>query len=352
MKKYKNIALCILILTFVMVVIGCGVYSYQIGAVSKDTNVIEVTIPEKTSTKGIAKILKDKSLIRDETFFMIYVKLFQYNDLKSGIYDLNQSMGVKGIVEELRKGSTRYPGEISITFKEGLTMRGIAKVIAENTSHTEEEVFAKVNDATYLDSVIERYWFLTDEIKNKEIYYKLEGYLYPETYRFKNKDVAVDEIFNKMLAQMEIVLNPFKDKIQASGSTVHQIITMASIVESETAIKKDRAKVAGVFYNRLKSNMNLGSDVTTYYGVRRELNSGELTKVQYNTPNAYNTRVGLIGQLPVGPISNPSMMSIEAALSPAEHNFYFFFANIATGETFFTKTYEEHLKVVAQFKNQ
>lgn len=338
MKKLSNIALGILISTTIIIVGCCLFYNYQLSPVSKSDKIVEIEIPNNTTTRGIASILKENNLIRDERMFLIYVKLMKINDMKAGYYDISANTSVEEIVSLLQEGSTKNPNEIQITFKEGITMRDVAKVISNNTNNSYDSVIEKANDVTYINSLIDKYWFITDDIKNNSIYYKLEGYLFPDTYRFNNKDVTVEEIFNKMINEMASVLEPYKEEIEKSSLSIHEILTLASMIEEEAAREQDRSMVASVFMNRIKRGMSLGSDVTTRYAFKIDNPKQVLTKVQYNTRNPYNTRVtdgSMNGKLPVGPICTLSKSSIEASIYPSDTNYIYFIANIQTLETFF-----------------
>ena len=339
MKKLKNIMLGILITTTVIIVVGCSLYNYSLTPPKNSKEVVEVVIPNKSSVKKVASILKEKNLIRSERMFLIYTKLMGKNNLKAGTYKVAYNLGVKKIVEVLEEGSTYNPLEVTITFKEGKTMRDIARTIEANTNNSYDSVIEKSNDTKYIDSLIEKYWFITDDIKNKDIYYKLEGYLFPDTYAFKSKDVSVEEIFNKMIAEMDKKLEPFKEKIENSKLSIHEILTLASMVEKESYDNdEDRKNIASVFMNRIKLGMSLGSDVTTRYAVKVDNNSQALTKVQYNTKSPYNTRLmdgSMNGKLPVGPISTVSISSLKAAIEPNDTDYLYFIANITTRETFF-----------------
>ena len=223
-------------------------------------------------------------------------------------------------------------------------------MIAENTNHEEEEVFALLKDQEYLKTLVEQYWFIDDNILNDKLYYSLEGYLFPDTYYFASKDVSVKEIIKTLLEQMGKKLEPFKEKIEASEYNAHELLTLASIIELESADKEHRGKVSGVFYNRLKDRMSLGSDPTTYYGLKVEISDRELTREEFNTPNDYNTRASAMsGKLPIGPICMPSMSSIEAAIVPTKTDAYYFVAD-KNGVTYFTKTYQEHLAKIEELK--
>ena len=328
----------ILIITAIVIVGFCTFYNYQLGPVSKSDKTVEIEIPKNTTTRGIASILKENNLIRDERVFLIYVKLMKVDNMKAGYYDISYSMGVKKIVSLLQEGSKKNPNEIEITFKEGITMRDIASVISKNTNNSYESVIEKSNDINYINSLIQNYWFITEDIKNKDIYYKLEGYLFPDTYRFNDKNVTVEEIFNKMINKMASVIEPYRKDIEKSSLSLHQILTLASMVEEEAAREQDRRNVASVFINRIKLGMSLGSDVTTHYAFKVDNPKQVLTKIQYNTPNPYNTRVtdgSMNGKLPVGPICTLSKSSIEASIYPNKTDYTYFIANIQTLETFF-----------------
>ena len=134
-----------------------------------------------------------------------------------------------------------------------------------------------------------------------------------------------------------------KSKIEASSYSVHDILTMASIVEKEAVHVEDRAKVAQVIYTRMDLGMNLGMDVTTYYGVRKDMTE-TLTAVDLNDENPYNTRVATFLGLPVGPICNPAISSIESVLNPADTDYIYFYADIITGNVYFTNSYDEFLE--------
>ena len=344
---------CLMFITIIVLFIA---YNRNLKAVdSSDTSIITVEIPKGSSSKDIGKILKEKDLIRSSTFFNIYVKLFKPGEMKAGRHELSRSMTFKEILEELQKTPTYNPDEIEIKFKEGITMRKVAEVIAAATNNSYESVIEKANDTEYIDKLIAKYWFITDAVKNDELKYKLEGYLFPDTYRFMNKDVTVEEIFNKMLDEMGKVLEPYKEDIEKSGYTVHQILTLASVIEKE-ATNNDtyRENISRVFYNRLKSNMSLGSDVTTYYALEIdnakkyvEEVCGGRNCIDYNVQSPYNTRLGdgsMNGKLPVGPIATFSKGSLKASIYPSNVNYVYFVSNIETGEMFFYENYNDFLK--------
>ena len=335
MKKLRNLMFVFLIIAGVIcLTLGLlfKIYSSPVGGSNEN-----ITVEIKGNGVQIADILKKEDLIRSTTFFKIYLKLFKINDLKKGKYELNKEMSLKEIVDKLKEGNNFSEDEISITFQEGINMRKIASIIAANTNNKEEDVMNLLKDKEYLNSLIKDYWFITDSILDNKIYYSLEGYLFPDTYRFINKDVTVKEIFNKLIKKMDSVLTPKKELIEQNKYSVHEILTLASICEKEVRNREDyRAKVASVFINRLNRGMSLGSDVTTRYSLKIDDATRVLKKSEYAAVNAYNTRSAtMAGKLPAGPISTISESSIDAVLNYEKSDYIYFIANINTGETYF-----------------
>lgn len=353
MKNFRNMAI-ILLVVFTTVILALGIY-YKVnmtGTSNSDTKKI-VNIEEGT-INDIAKTLKDNNLIKNVSIFKVYIKLTNKSNLKAGTYELSENMGVEKIVKILEEGTKYNPNEISITFKEGINIRKIATLISENTNNSYDDVIKKASDETFIDTLINKYWFLTEDIKNKNIYYSLEGYLFPDTYRFNNREVTTEEIFTKMLDEMDKKLSKYKDEINKSDLSVHEIITLASVVELEGAKATDRKGVAGVFYNRLASSAypTLGSDATTYYASKIDDWSYSLTYKELNDcKNKYNTRCSSNTGLPIGPICNPGIESIEATINPDKHEYYYFVAD-CNGKVYLTKNSTEHNNIINKLKKE
>ena len=360
MKKLRNFMLIILVLTgVVFVLIGVSIRYYS-GAVSKDSKEVIFTVPENTYWNTIASSLKKFKLIKNETFFKIYVKLMNPKTLKHDKYRLNQNMDLDTIIVILSQDEDKDPNvkdyivnddELSITFPEGINMRRVAKIIETNTDYSYDDVLKLASDKEYLKELIEKYWFITDSILDSKIYYPLEGYLFPETYRFK-KDATIKDIFTKLLDEMGKRLEPYKEKLEGNKYNIHQMLTLASMVEKEISHKfvDDRHKAARVFLNRLDKGMTLGSDVTTRYAIKLD-DTRPLTAKEYATCNAYNTRCPSFTGLPAGPISMVSESSIKAAFEPAEGNYLYFVSNIKTGETFFFDNQSDFNKKVNELRS-
>lgn len=353
MKNFRNMAI-ILLVVFTTVILALGIY-YKVNMTGTSNSDTKKTVNiEEGTINDIAKTLKDNNLIKNVSIFKVYIKLTNKSNLKAGTYELSENMGVEKIVKILEEGTKYNPNEISITFKEGINIRKIATLISENTNNSYDDVIKKASDETFINTLIDKYWFLTDDIKNKNIYYSLEGYLFPDTYRFNNREVTTEEIFTKMLDEMDKKLSKYKDKINKSDLSVHEIITLASVVELEGAKATDRKGVAGVFYNRLASSAypTLGSDATTYYASKIDDWSYSLTYKELNDcKNKYNTRCSSNTGLPVGPICNPGIESIEATINPDKHEYYYFVAD-CNGKVYLTKNSTEHNNIINKLKKE
>lgn len=355
MKKFVLVVGCVilsLILLLVLGGVGCVVYyKSSIGPVSDSDEAISFTINQGDNYYTIADKLKEEGLIKSPFTYKIYLRLNRPTELGIGVYTLKPNMGVKGIVETL-SGNEKETTDTVITFVEGKNMRSIAGTIAQNTNNSTDDVYALLKDEDYLKELIDTYWFIDDSVLNKDIYYSLEGYLYPNTYNFLNKDVTVKEIFKKMLDEMERELQPYENDFKKSKYSVHEILTLASIVELEANTEIDRNRVSGVFLNRLKAKMPLGSDVTTYYGIGVDMAERDLYNSEINTVNAYNTRPSaMAGKLPVGPICNPSIISIAAVLRPITSDYYYFVSD-KNGKMYYSKDANEHNQTVKELKDK
>ena len=347
MNKGKIIAIIISVIVLVAVFAYLAMFT-KVGA--KNENV-EITIPLGTGTSQITNILKDNGIIRSKLGFKIYVKLHKISDFQAGTYQLNKNMSLKEITKELKEGILYNPDETTITYLEGKNIRWLAKRIAEKTENTEDDVYVLLQKEDYIDSLIEKYWFITDEIKDNDIYYPLEGYLFPDTYAI-NKDDKVEDIFKKMLDKMEQVLNEYKTEMGKFKYDIHEILTIASIIEMESTKEEDRKGVSSVIYNRLDKNMAIQSDVTTYYAFKVDMGERDLYQREIDTYNKYNTRgPNMQGKLPVGPISSVSKSSIEAAIRPDRTDYLFFVAD-KTGKVYFSKTNEEHNRIISELKTK
>lgn len=351
-KKFLIIIGILLMIMLCGIIFFLGWYNLQQKPVNKDqVNEIQIEIKTGMSTDEILNLLHDNGIIRNVFASKIYVKLNNINNLQAGKYKLGTDLSLDDILKQISSGKIMNE-TISITFVEGKNIRWIAKTIAEKTNNTEEQVYELLSNRQYIESLMDKYWFLTDDVLNENIYYPLEGYLWPDTYQFESKDILVEDIFTTLLNQTEYVLKQYKSEIEKSGIGIHKVLTMASIIELEGNDEKSKSEISSVIYNRLSNKMSLGSDVTTYYAIKVDMNERNLYKSEINSYNAYNTRgPNMEGKLPVGPIAMVSKESINAVLNPAQTNYLYFVAD-TNGKVYFSETYEEHKNIIDDLRNQ
>ena len=353
MKKKLLIIFSAILLLLIVSVIGVVIYYNNSidSSVSKDDTNVTFIVEKGSSSKIVVDKLYDSNLIKNKYVGYVYFKLNSDIVLQAGVYDLNRSMSFEEIIEAISSGKV-VDNSISVTFIEGKRLLNYVDVISSTFGYSKDDILNKLSDEKYLKELINKYWFLTDDILNDKIYYPLEGYLSPNTYFFE-KDASIETIIEKMLDTTGITLDKYKDDIGNSKYSVHEMITMASIVELEGTSSSDRKGVAGVWYNRLSSGGTLGSDVTSYYGVNKPF-SEELSFKDLENCNPYNTsdrNVCAFSGLPVGPIASPSVDSLVASFEPEEHDYYFFVAD-KYGKTYFTETYAAHVEIINKLKSE
>lgn len=347
LKKVLLVFFGIIILA--MAIFGGVFFTSTLPVDSESKEVISFTVEPGWGKNKVAEELESKKLIKNAFFLKLYIKLNATEDFLAGTYELSPSMSSSEIMEYLIKGKSIENATISVTFVEGKRFPYYVSKISSSFKIDEQEIYDLLKDDAYLNSLITDYWFITDNILNEKLYYPLEGYLFPDTYEFK-KDSTIKEIFSKMLNQMAEKLSVYKEEIAVNKYSVHDLLTMASMVELEAIKADDRLKLAGVFYNRLNDNWTLGSDVTTYYAANKEMTK-RLTISELNDCNAYNTRGTCVPGLPVGPICSPSYSSITAAIEPANVEDYYFVAD-SKNNLHFGVTESDHLENINKLKKQ
>ena len=348
MKKNKKL---IVILSAIVGLILVGVITFMalLSPVSKSKDIVEFTVKKGEGKEKIVENLKDAKLIKSKYATFVYIVLSGKKNLQAGSYEFSRNMSVKDIITSLSTGDivNVKRDEVRITFKEGDTLKNFVTMVANETNIDYDEAIKKLSDKAFLKGLIADYWFLTDDILDEDIYFPLEGYLYPETYNFY-KETSIEQVIRKVLNLTNERLESIKSKIENSKYNIHELLTIASIAEKEANSNSDRAMVTQVIYKRLGLNMALGMDVTSYYGVQKEMTE-TITQLDLNDKNPYNTRVTTFIGLPVGPICNPSLGSINAALEPADTDYLYFVADINTGKVYFAKTNEELTVLVKKY---
>jgi UPF0755 protein len=306
---------------------------------SKTTNneEVKIVVEQGDNLRDIANKLYELGVIRSRNYFYYKGKSIG-NDIKTGEYKVEPNMTFEEIYKLLTIGGEIYT--INVTFPEGFTLYQFATKLEENGLVDKEKFIAATEN--YFDES------LSGEVDNKDMYFSLEGYLFPDTYFFSKNQNEAD-----IVAMLTRTLNDkwtqeMEDQLIKMDRTKHEILTIASLIEREAYNDDERATIAGVIYNRLEVGMPLQIDASVIYGKGKgKEHSSVLTKNDLIEPNPYNTYVNV--GLPPGPIASPGLNSIIAALYPEEHE-YFYYVMGENGHVF-SKTYEEHLKNVENYRN-
>jgi UPF0755 protein len=287
-------------------------------------------IPSGQPIKVLAERLFKSGILLDPLRFRIYARLKGFDRrIRAGEYKISAAMTPRQILERFSTGKVFMH---RLTVPEGLTLQQIA-VLVQDAGLASEAKF--IQAAT--DRQLTRKLGLDAD--------SFEGYLFPETYYFP-KGVTAQQIVTTMYLRFQSMWRPEWCKAaDDSNLTVHQVVTLASIIEKETGKDAERAEVSSVFHNRLKRNMKLQTDPTVIYGMAHF--DGNLTRSDLRDPTPYNTYVH--PGLPPGPICNPGLLSIEAALFPAETRFlYFVSRNDGTHQ--FSTNLVDHNRAVSRYQ--
>ena len=288
-------------------------------------------VREGATLKEVAAGLEKAGMVKARFPVIAWGKLHGYDrKIKAGDYSLNGTMTPIEILERLTNGNIL---NYSVTIPEGFTARQIADLLHER---------GLCDKAAFLSSVHDAYVAQEAGLTVAD----LEGYLYPDTYKFA-RGISPGSIVRMMVMRFREKMKPLREKVEASGMTMNEIITLASIVEKETGSAEERPVIASVFLNRLKKGMRLESDPTVIYGIA-DFN-GNLTREDLNRPGPYNTYTEK--GLPPGPIANPGIDSIRAVLYPS-HTDFLFFVSKNDGTHCFSKTLSEHNRAVRTYQKR
>lgn len=294
-----------------------------------NTESVSVIIRRGETARQISQNFKDKGLIKNSAIFYGYVRLQgSAENIIAGRYILNKGMNMPEIVEAIKTPSR---SETVLTVQEGLTVEDIDNRLVELNLISPGAFNQSVKQFSDYDS----YWFLKKE-DIASLDYPLEGYLYPDTYFLDSANFQSEHLIHRMLGNFERKFEPLRPFFEQQNRSMHEIITMASILQREVRTKKDYAKVAGLLWKRLDSNWHLGADATIIYVTRRNT----ITAADLQIDSAYNTR-RYIG-MPPGPICNPDVEYTEAALKPVESEYWYYLTTLDTGEVIYSRTNEEH----------
>ena len=291
-----------------------------------------VDIPDGSTFQHVATLLEREGLIKSRFFFVLFGKS-QSADRKvhAGEYELNPGMTPAEILAMLLNGQVVLH---SLTIPEGLTIVQIAELASQDGLTDRAEFLRLAKDRAFVESL---------GIKAET----LEGYLYPNTYKFP-RAVKAREVLVTMVEQLRQVLGPdLLARMQEIKMTMHEVLTLASVIEKETGSGGERSEISAVFHNRLKKHIPLQSDPTVIYGLPAF--DGNLRKKDLSSPSPYNTY--RVQGLPPGPIANPGFQAIRATLYPSNSS-YLYFVSRNDGTHQFSATLIEHNRAVEKYQKR
>jgi len=331
-KIFKVIG--ILFLIGLVLVSSIAVYVFHsLEPYKNDTKEKAVSIPLNSTVMDIAKILKSKGVIRNAKTFYYYARYKNQTDLKAGEYTLSPSTDIDTLLEQLKQGKI-IENEYTFTIPEGYTVRQIAALLEEKGFTTKQKFLDALENGNYSDI-----WLVKKIPTDKGVKFPLEGLLFPKTYTIK-KDATAEDIVRMMLEQgAKEIPKEWMAELQKRKMSFYDALIIASIVERETIVDAERAKVAAVYYNRLNKGMKLQADATIQYVMDKQ--KDRLLYSDLDLETKYNTYK--YEGLPPGPISNPGLSSIKAAVFPETHDYLFYVTKKdGSGEHHFSKTFEQH----------
>ncbi|MBQ3532037.1 MAG: endolytic transglycosylase MltG [Oscillospiraceae bacterium] len=305
---------------------------------SKESKEIEITIPEGYGLSEISELLEEKGVIDEPFTFEVYARIKEMDKrLAPGTYTLNSNLGYDQIFQ-LLKTKEVTKNVVTVNFYEGMKLTEIAKRLEENGVCGYDEFIEAAKTESF------EYEFENMMGTSEFIYYKWEGYLFPDTYEFYTNSTPRSVIAKFIDNFNKKITSEYYLRMQELGLSLEELVTLASVIQSEAAYMEDMEKVSSAFHNRLAPGSGLPylqSDVTWFYyeqeikpNVEDETLSDSYLSAYYTYPNY---RVGL----PVGPICNPGMNAIKAALYPADTNYYYFVTD-KYGKFYYGSTQAEH----------
>lgn len=318
-----------LLLVLVLIVLACSLLSPG----REETSGQSIIVEKGENAREIAFKLKAEGIIRDPYFFLVLAFLEnKWNKLQAGEYLLDSSMSNREIIDILREGRTVKE---ALTIIEGWDAKDIAEYLESKEMFSRQEVMNEIDEFNP-----GRFEFLADKPENLG----LEGYIFPDTY-FLEKNENLEKIITYALENFDRKLTEdLRTEIEKQNKSVFEIVTMASMIEKEVITFKDRQVVSGILWKRLEAGIPLQVDATVLYAM--ETNNGKVLTKDTKIDSPYNTYK--YAGLPLGPICNPGLESIKAAIYPKATDYWYYLSK-PDGETVFSKTLEEHNVAKAKY---
>lgn len=346
MRRRGRTGIWIILIVLIVIAAGIGYGWNAMQPTATSDQVVPYTLKQGTSTATVADELAQNGLIKSAFAFKVYLKMkSEGSEFKAGDYEFTPGLTYDQIISKLDNAEVVVPKTMKFTIPEGYTVTQIADKLSE-AGYVDRDAFMKlVDDPSSLK--------LAQELKvptGDGILHPLEGYLFPATYDLPIESTESDIIANMLLATRTKLrsIDNLDAQLKERNLTVHQLLTEASLVEREVVVPAERAQVAGVIDNRLKQKMKLQIDATVQYALGKQKDRLLYSDLKIDSP--YNTY--LHEGLPPGPIANPGLDAIKAALAPeASEYLYYVTKKDGTGGHLFAKTYQEHLKNIETSKS-
>ncbi|CAM3365478.1 endolytic transglycosylase MltG [Marinicrinis lubricantis] len=344
-KRIKKVFITILILMLLVIGTVGGIALFAWNALTPpdaSSEVVQFTVEPGMSSAQIADLLEDKGLIRNSNVFKMYLKYKgEGSGFQAGTYAMNPGTELDTIISRLNTGDVVTEELLKFTIPEGFTVQQIAESIEEQGYGSADQFLYWVQHPEAFGSKLEFIDFIPED---ESLKYKLEGYLFPETYLFE-PDITEAELVAKMLEGLDEKLKQlpegWEQQLDNLGITFHDMMTIASLIEREVIVDEERPLVASVIYNRLNTDMMLQIDATIQYLLDKQKERLLYDDLEVDSPyNTYKSQ-----GLPPGPIASPGIKSIEAALYPEQSTYFFYVTKKdGSGTHLFAETYEEHLQ--------
>ncbi|GAB2024396.1 hypothetical protein OfM1_04660 [Lactovum odontotermitis] len=351
-KIHIGRSIAIILVVVVLALGGFGYFYVQnnLKAVEPKNKTVQVIdIPESTSSKGVAQILKKNNLIKNAMVFSIYTKVKGLSDFRSGYYKLNKSMTPVQIAKALEKGgSATSPSVGKITIPEGYTIEQMATAFTVNaaskssdkTPFSQNDFLNVVKDPAFIAEMAAKYpqLFASLPAADSGVKYQLEGYLFPATYDY-NASTTAKSIVEQMIAAMDTTLQPYYGQLTDLGLDVNTLLSLSALVEKEANSEDDRKNVADVFLKRLNEGWTLDTNVALLYAEGKlgtKITAAEDAALDTTMDSPYNLYQNQ-GTGP-GPIASPSAISIAAVINHTSNPYYYFVADPNTGTIYFAET--------------
>ncbi len=304
-----------------------------------DGSQVRVTISEGETARSVEASLKANKIITQHSAFLFTLKLLNLGDrLKAGDYFLSPSDPLLSVIAKLVGGQTVPEEEVRVSFPEGMSIYKMGLALKEKGFKHWKQFQGLVSEGIKAD-LRQRHWGTFKYIPSES----LEGYLFPDTYNFF-LDASAETMAETMVSRFEQVIGPFWNENKGKTRlTLHEALTLASIVEKEAKKPEERPIIASVFFNRLKIGMPLAADPTVKYALERPSKRVYLDQLSVKSPyNTYKVR-----GLPPGPICNPGLDSFKAVIFPAKTDYLFFVAK-KDGSHIFSRTWQQHQRARAK----